>query len=75
MQRVNNSNDHRSLFYSLVPYREKSSDTGVTKRGPYSPFQVEMSNKVDFAFARVDDLVNWGRKVYISLTYSAGTQS
>lgn len=52
----------RNAQTSLVPYREKSSGTGVTKRGPYSPFQVDMGNKVDFALARVDDLVNWGRK-------------
>lgn len=31
--------------------------------GKYSPFQVDFKkNKVDWALARVDDLVNWGRK-------------
>jgi NADH dehydrogenase (ubiquinone) Fe-S protein 7 len=41
---------------------EKKSS--VVKRKPYSPFQIEPkpSNAVDFALARVDDLVNWARK-------------
>lgn len=31
--------------------------------GKYSPFQIDFkNNKVDWALARVDDLVNWGRK-------------
>ena len=51
------------FLLSLVPYREKGTDTNVVPRGPYSPFKVGMDNKVDFALARVDDLVNWGRKV------------
>ena len=30
----------------------------------YSPFKVDFKqNKVEWALARVDDLVNWGRKV------------
>ena len=54
----------RGIFvFSLIPYREKSSESGMVKRGPYSPFQVGTSNKVDYVLARVDDLVNWGRKV------------
>lgn len=47
---------------SLVPYREKSSESSVKKFGPYSPFQIEPSNKAEFTLARFDDLVNWGRK-------------
>jgi NADH dehydrogenase (ubiquinone) Fe-S protein 7 len=47
-----------SVTTSLVPYREQSSD--VTVRKPYSPFQT--NNNVDYALARVDDLVNWARK-------------
>lgn len=50
------------LHTSLVPYRQKGTDTNVVPRGPYSPFQVDTSNKLDYALARVDDLVNWGRK-------------
>ena len=34
----------------------------------YSPFKVDFKkNKVEWALARVDDLVNWGRKVGIRL--------
>ncbi|XP_045477064.1 NADH-quinone oxidoreductase subunit B 2-like [Harmonia axyridis] len=29
---------------------------------PYSPFQVSRSNLAEFALARLDDLLNWGRK-------------
>lgn len=32
------------------------------KRKPYSPFQ-NTTSKLDYALARVDDLLNWGRKV------------
>lgn len=34
------------------------------KRKPYSPFQ-NTGSKLEYALARVDDLLNWGRKVYI----------
>jgi hypothetical protein len=35
----------------------------TSMEGKYSPFQVDMKkNKVEWALARVDDLVNWGRK-------------
>jgi hypothetical protein len=37
-------------------------ESAVTKRKPYSPFQVKPSNTADYALARVDDLVNWARK-------------
>lgn len=34
------------------------------KMKPHSPFPVKFSdNKVDFALAKLDDLVNWSRKV------------
>jgi len=29
---------------------------------PYSPFQGPFNNKVEYALARLDDLLNWGRK-------------
>ena len=33
-----------------------------TKHKPYSPFQ-NLNNKAEYAVARLDDLLNWGRKV------------
>lgn len=39
----------------------------VQPRKGYSPFQTE--GKMDFALARLDDLVNWARKVLIELLY------
>lgn len=52
----------------LVPTRKQSTEPaqktdGELKPRPYSPFQVSTSNKAEFALARVDDLVNWARKV------------
>ena len=35
-----------------------------------SPFNVKFKdNKLEFALARMDDLVNWGRKVYFIQTF------
>jgi hypothetical protein len=34
----------------------------MDKYKPYSPFQ-ETRSKAEYAVARLDDLVNWGRKV------------
>ena len=42
---------------SVVPEAEVNAPDGK-----YSPFQVDKKNKVEWALARVDDLVNWGRK-------------
>ena len=49
---------------SVVPVREQSTETAtdVVKRKPYSPFQAP-NNKAEYALARVDDLLNWARKV------------
>merc|ERR1712227_684201 len=57
----NKPEDQKSV--SLVPYREQSTSTEL-ERKPYSPFQVgpAKSNKVDWALARMDDVVNWARK-------------
>ena len=35
----------------------------VKKYKPYSPFRVTPSNKAEYVIARMDDLVNWARKV------------
>ena len=48
---------------SLVPYRQQSTQTDVVPRKKYSPFDSQAGNKVEYAMARLDDLVNWGRKV------------
>lgn len=56
---------------SLVPVRAKSSDTSaeayaIEQRKPYSPFQVNpKTNTLDYAVARLDDIVNWGRKTSV----------
>lgn len=39
-------------------------DSVPTQR-PYSPFQVSTDNLAEFALARLDDLLNWGRKCSI----------
>ncbi|RZF44193.1 hypothetical protein LSTR_LSTR003833 [Laodelphax striatellus] len=39
----------------------KSGLPDKREQRPYSPFQTPM-NKVDYALARVDDVLNWGRK-------------
>lgn len=47
---------------SVVPVCNQSSATPApVKRQRYSPFQ-NPSDKVDFVLARLDDLLNWGRK-------------
>lgn len=38
------------------------STTDVQERRPYSPFKPG-DNWAEFALARLDDIVNWGRKV------------
>ena len=43
---------------------QKSSIPDRAESHGYSPFKVDFKeNKVEWALARVDDLVNWGRKV------------
>ena len=51
------------LVFSLVPYRQQSTQTDVMPRKKYSPFDTQAGNKVEYAMAKLDDLVNWGRKV------------
>jgi len=45
----------------LVPYRPQSTEASVAERKRYSPHQ-STPKKMDYALARVDDLVNWARK-------------
>jgi len=45
-----------------VPYRPQSTEASVAERKRYSPHQ-STPKKMDYALARVDDLVNWARKV------------
>lgn len=46
---------------SVVPVCNQSTAPAPVKRQKYSPFQ-NPSDKVDFVLARLDDLLNWGRK-------------
>jgi len=48
----------------LVSYSTEVAQSSSDKPAPYSPFQ-SPSNKAEYALARVDDLVNWARKVGI----------
>ncbi|BFZ02379.1 hypothetical protein BsWGS_05418 [Bradybaena similaris] len=57
--------NHKGTSTSLVPYRSQSTGQEVAaapEKKPYSPFQGPFTNKVDYALARLDDLINWGRK-------------
>lgn len=49
--------------FGNIPQRNQSTSTAVeqVKSKPYSPFQ-NTSNTAEFALARLDDLLNWGRK-------------
>ncbi|XP_015924314.1 NADH-quinone oxidoreductase subunit B [Parasteatoda tepidariorum] len=54
----------RALSVSCVNAQSTSvqqADSVPVKRGPYSPFQ-NTTNKLEYALARVDDLLNWARK-------------
>jgi len=48
---------------ALVPYRAKSTEVApAPPKKPYSPFQGPFDSKAEYALARVDDLLAWGRK-------------
>ena len=50
--------------------RHQHTDTAsIEKRKGYSPFQGS-PNKMDYALSRVDDLINWARKVYCIILFS-----
>lgn len=50
----------------VIPSRLSSVQTvpegGAVQRKPYSPFGMKQASWGEFAVARVDDLLNWGRK-------------
>ena len=54
----------RLTHTSNVDQGQKSSIPARAESHGYTPFKVDFKqNKVEWALARVDDLVNWGRKV------------
>ena len=54
----------RSTHTTNVTEGQNSSIPARAESHGYSPFKVDFKeNKVEWALARVDDLVNWGRKV------------
>ncbi|KAK9732047.1 NADH ubiquinone oxidoreductase, 20 Kd subunit [Popillia japonica] len=59
MQQQKNDGNRKSLAGHHQRY--KSSDATPAYK-PYSPFQVKRDNTAEFLLARLDDLVNWGRK-------------
>jgi len=54
---------HLAVTQGNIQQRTAASETAVEKPKykPYSPFQ-NITNKADYAVARLDDLLNWGRK-------------
>ncbi|XP_071444978.1 NADH-quinone oxidoreductase subunit B 2 isoform X2 [Hetaerina americana] len=58
----------RSGMISALPSSKSSTvatkNKDVVERKPYSPFQ-DTSNWAEYAVARLDDLLNWGRKCSI----------
>ncbi|XP_046403054.1 NADH-quinone oxidoreductase subunit B 2-like [Ischnura elegans] len=62
------SNILRTGAVSISPSSKASSvatkDKAVAERKPYSPFQ-DTSNWAEYAVARLDDILNWGRKCSI----------
>ena len=70
-------NNSGRLFYSIssqsdvknssvMPAPKQPNEDKDVKPFKFSPFQVSPSNKVDYALARVDDLLNFARRVNIS---------
>jgi len=56
---------HASFHTTPVDEQTEVAKEGVgqVERKPYSPFQHDVkTNKAEYALARIDDLVNWGRK-------------
>ncbi|KAK9497203.1 hypothetical protein O3M35_004566 [Rhynocoris fuscipes] len=72
---LNSLNLSRHLFKQNLPqilslnFIPRTSSSSVEKlkeskpaKKPYSPFQPKDGNLAEFALARLDDLINWGRK-------------
>lgn len=58
-----NFGQNRCSSTAPVPQESNKNLYGADTAGKYSPFQIDpKKNKVEWALARVDDLVNWGRK-------------
>lgn len=54
---------YRAQSTEVAPDREESKEVApAPAKKPYSPFQGPYLNKTDYALARMDDLLNWGRK-------------
>lgn len=61
---------HLSGSFGNQPIQKRTQSTqpahaapdSVPAQRPYSPFQVSKDNLAEFALARLDDLLNWGRK-------------
>lgn len=49
---------------AIYSSRYQHSKTGTLEKRPYSPFQ-NKNNIVEWTLARLDDLVNWGRKTSV----------
>lgn len=55
--------NHQKLFLEHVRHESKLMQKALRKR-PYSPIQ-NTNGAVEWALARLDDVVNWGRKTSI----------
>ncbi|KAJ8923452.1 hypothetical protein NQ315_002011 [Exocentrus adspersus] len=49
-------------FGNVQLQKREQSNAPVPAQRPYSPFQVSKDNLAEYALARLDDLLNWGRK-------------
>ncbi|KAL3274148.1 hypothetical protein HHI36_015562 [Cryptolaemus montrouzieri] len=52
----------RNQATQTQPQTQSSSSPEKQEYKPYSPFRVSRSNLAEYALARLDDLLNWGRK-------------
>merc|ERR1711976_588438 len=60
---MSNSDNEKELAATKQKGFETIIGGSADMEGKYSPFQIDpKKNKLDYAMARIDDLVNWGRK-------------
>ena len=60
---TSNSDNEKELAATKQKGFETIIGGSADMEGKYSPFQIDgKKDKVDWAMARIDDLVNWGRK-------------